>query len=206
MKLYDYFRSSASYRVRIGLALKHIAFEEQMVDLRTGAQNAPAYKAVVASGLVPALVTDDGTVLSQSLAILRYLDRLQPAPLLFPADPQQEAHALEMALTIACDIHPLNNLRVLHYLQNEFKLDQNTKDAWYSHWVQTGFATLEVLVGQHGDAFCLGNSLSIADVFLAPQMLNARRFKVDVAAFPKLVEIDARLIELEAFKAAMPDE
>ncbi len=205
MRLYDYFRSSASYRVRIGLALKNIPFDEHMIDLRTGAQNDPAYTSIVASGLVPALVTDEGILLSQSLAMLRYLDRLYPEPLLFPVDPLQEAYAMEMALTIACDIHPLNNLRVLNYVQHELGADQPAKDMWYSHWVQKGFATLERLVTEYGGEYCLGARLSIADVCLAPQMLNARRFKVDVAAFPKLVAIDARLAALAAFQKAAPD-
>ncbi len=205
MKLYDYFRSSASYRVRIGLALKNLPFEDVMIDLRTGAQNDATYTSIAASGLVPALVTDDGAVLGQSLAMLRYLDRLHPEPALFPADPLQEAYAMEMALTIACDIHPLNNLRVLQYVQHDLGVDQSAKDKWYSHWVQKGFATLERLVSQRGGEYCLGHTLSIADVCLAPQMLNARRFKVDISAFPKLLAIDARLMVLDAFRKAAPD-
>lgn len=204
MQLFDYFRSSASYRVRIGLALKGLAVDHHAINLVEGMQHSVQYQEISVSHFVPTLVTETGEVLGQSLAILRYLDRLHPTPQLFPDDPLIEARTLEMALTVACDIHPLNNLRVLNYLRDHFGADQQARDEWYRHWVSEGLATMERLVVRHGGSFCLGNQLSIADVCLVPQMFNARRFNTDLSAMPHLVAIDARLLTMPAFADTSP--
>ena len=204
MRLYDYAKSSASYRVRIALHLKGVAADLIDVDLRTGAQAKDAYGQVSYSGLVPTL-TDGELTLGQSLAICRYLDRLHPEPRLFPGDPVAEARVNEMALTVACDVHPLNNLRVLKYLRGPLGREEPDVMAWYAHWIEAGFTALEQLVRQHGsDTNCFGEAVSIADLCLVPQMFNARRFDVPLDAFPRLVAIDAALRALPAFEAAAP--
>ena len=204
MRLYDYPKSSAAYRVRIALNLKGVDAERVDVDLREGAQGEAAYGAVSPSGLVPALVDGDLT-LGQSLAICRYLDRRHPEPRLFPEDPGAEARATEMALTVACDVHPLDNLRVLKYLRGPLGQDEDAVMAWYAHWIHAGFATLERLVREHGsDTNCFGDDVTIADLCLVPQMFNARRFDVALDAFPRLVAIDAALTALPAFADAAP--
>ena len=206
MKMYDYLRSSAAYRVRIACALKGLEPERVSIDLRTAAHKDAAYRAEVPSGLVPGWVDNDGWHLSQSIAIIRYLDRIYPEPMLIPTAPRAEARALELALAIACDIHPINNLRVLQYLEREIGISTTQRDAWYAHWIQEAYRGLEVQVAANGGPYCLGAELSIVDVCLAPQMVNARRFKVDVSAFPTLVAIDNRLRVLPAFAAnAAPD-
>jgi len=201
--LYDFPRSSASYRVRIALALKGIVYEKRHVDLRAGDQRSEAYRAIAPAGLVPALVIPHGPVLTQSLAILRYLDAVAE-PRLFPAHPIAAARVEAMALTIACDVHPLNNLRVLGYLEREFGASAEACSAWYAHWVRAGLATLEAEVARHGGRFCFGDAVTAADVSLVPQMANARRFEVEVGDCPHLFEIDARLREHLAFIAAEP--
>ena len=204
MRLHDYAKSSAAYRVRIALNLKGLSAERADVDLRTGAQAEAGYGAVSASGLVPTL--EDGEVtLGQSLAICRYLDRLHPEPRLFPEDPVAEARVSEMALTVACDVHPLNNLRVLKYLRGPLGQDEPAVMAWYAHWIEAGFGTLERLVAAHGSVTnCYGGAVSMADLCLVPQMYNARRFDVPLDAFPQLVAIDAALTALPAFADAAP--
>ena len=204
MQLYDYAKSSAAYRVRIALNLKGLDAELVDVDLRTGAQGQADYTALAPSGLVPTL-RDGAVTLGQSLAICRYLDRLHPEPRLYPEDPVAEARVSEMALTVACDVHPLNNLRVLKYLRGPLAQDEAAVMAWYAHWIGAGFAALERLVTEHGsDTNCHGDAVSMADLCLVPQVFNARRFDVPLDAFPRLVAIDAALTALPAFADAAP--
>ena len=204
MRLYDYAKSSAAYRVRIALNLKGLTAELADVDLRAGAQGGGAYGAVSPSGLVPTLV-DGEVTLGQSLAICRYLDRLHPEPRLFPEDPVAEARVAEMALSVACDVHPLNNLRVLGYLRAPLAQHEAAVMAWYAHWIEAGFTALERMVQEHGsDTNCHGDAVSMADLCLVPQVFNARRFGVPLDAFPRLVAIDAALRELPAFADAAP--
>lgn len=200
--LYDYFRSSAAYRVRIALALKGVEYERVETSLLAGDQKSDAYRAINPQGLVPALVVDD-VVLTQSLAIVEWIDRTWPEPALFPDDPIARAQALAQAMVIGADIHPLNNLRVLKYLTRDLGLNDHVKDRWYAYWIHEGFAALEVQAGD-GD-FLGGAAPGIADLFLVPQMYNARRFEIDLSPYPRLVAIDAACAALPAFRAAHPD-
>jgi len=202
--LHDYFRSSAAYRVRIALRLKGVEHDHVSVDLRTGAQKGEAYRALNPQGFVPMLEID-GQRLTQSLAIIDYLDATRRQPPLLPADPADQAHARALALTIACDIHPLNNLRVLRYLEHEFGHDQATRDRWYAHWIVEGLAPLEALAEPRAGRFLFGDSPTLADVLLVPQLYNARRFAVPLDAYPTLLRADASANELEAFASAHPD-
>ena len=202
--LHDYFRSSAAYRVRIALNLKGIDYESRPVDLREGEQKSMAYRSHNPQGFVPMLEIDDRR-LTQSLAIIVYLDQHHPEPPLMPADPVDQAHVRALALTIACDIHPLNNLRVLKYLGGSLGIEEEQRDAWYRHWVSEGFAALEGLAGRRSGSFLFGNSPTLADVCLVPQMYNARRFDVPLDAFPTLVRADASANALAAFADAHPD-
>jgi maleylacetoacetate isomerase len=201
--LYDFPRSSASYRVRIALALKGIAYQTRLVNLRAGEQNAPDYLALAPAGLVPSLMLPDGTTLTQSLAIIRFLDTLAE-PRLFPTDPLADAGVSALSLAIACDIHPINNLRVLGYLQTGLDVSDDAKSDWYAHWVRTGFTALETEIAKCGGHYCFGDILSAADVCLVPQMANARRFAVDVSKFPLLTAINDRLCAIPEFIAAEP--
>lgn len=203
MLLYDYFRSSAAYRVRIALNLKGVAYDRHPIDLRTNEQQRPDYRACNPQGLVPSLDIGGGTILTQSLAIIDWLDATYPEPRLIPADPIARAHALAQALTIACDIHPLNNLRVLRRLK-AMGIEEEARDDWYRHWVSEGFDALETIVGK--GPFLAGDTPGIADVCLVPQMYNARRLSTPLDAWPRLVSIDARLAALPAFASAHPDQ
>lgn len=205
MKLYDYFRSSAAYRVRIALNLKGIEVEQSSVHLVKdgGRQRKPEYRAKNPQGLVPALELDDGTILTQSLAIIEYLESAFPQPALIPADPVLAAKTRAVALAIACDIHPLNNLRVLNYLKGPLGRGQHEVDEWYRHWIlQGGLEAVEAMI--EGDRFCFGNQPTIADVCLIPQVFNARRYKIDIAHLKKIVSIDEHCKGLPAFLAAHP--
>lgn len=203
IRLFDYFRSSASYRVRIGLNLKNVAFERVDVSLLDGRQREPDNLARNPQGFVPTLEID-GLQLTQSLAILDYLDARFPEPPFVSKDPARRAKTLAQALLIACDIHPLNNLRVLGYLKNQLGADQGARDDWYRHWVREGFAALERMA--EGSGTCLGGDApDLADICLVPQMFNARRFNLDLSPFPTLVRIDAALQDIPAFAAAHPD-
>lgn len=205
MKLYTYFRSSASFRLRIALGLKGLPWQPEYVHLPKGEQRAPGYLAINPQGLLPALETD-GAVLTQSLAILEWLDETHPEPPFLPADPVARARVRAMALTIACEIHPLNNLKVLKYLKDPLGQEQEAVDRWYRHWVSEGFAALEAMVATHGSArHCFGATLTLADILLVPQMWNARRFATDLAPFPNIVRIDEHLRTLDAFAQAMPE-
>ena len=202
MKLYTFFNSSASYRVRIALGLKGLTAESIGVNIRTGAQRSAEFLALNPSGLVPALV-DGATRLSQSLAIIDHLDRIQPEPLLVPASGLERGQVLEIAQIIACDIHPLNNLRVLKYLVHDLGLTEAQKNAWYTHWVTEGFNALEALLPDH-DGWCVGAAPTLADCCLVPQMANAERMKVDLSAWPRLGRITAFARQHPAFVQAEP--
>ena len=201
--LYDYWRSSASYRVRIALNLKGAKHERVPVNLLDGEQGEEAYRARNPQGLVPMLEAD-GERLTQSLAIIFWLDAHFPEPPLLPADPGERAHVLALALTIAADIHPLNNLRVLKRLA-KLGVEQEARDDWYRHWVREGFDALEALAAPRAGRFLFGDIVTVADVCLVPQMYNARRFDLPLDAWPTLVRADAEANALEPFAAAHPD-
>jgi len=202
--LYDYFRSSAAYRVRIALNLKGVDYEQRQVNLAAGEQKEGDYRALNPQGLVPMLEID-GHRLTQSLSIMVYLDQTRPDPLLMPRDPADGAHVRSMALGIACDIHPLNNLRVLKYLAGPLEVPEPDREKWYAHWITQGFAALEAIAAQRAGRFMFGDEPTIADVCLVPQMFNARRFDVPLDAFPTLVRADSNACALEPFAAAHPD-
>jgi maleylacetoacetate isomerase len=200
--LHDYFRSSASFRVRIALNLKGLAFDRVEVSLIAGEQRSDDYLAQNAQGFVPMLVADGETII-QSLAIIDWLDRACPEPRLIPDAPMSRAVALAQAQVIASDIHPLNNLRVLKYLTSNLGLNEITKDRWIHEWILQGFDALEAMAGE--GTYLGGDAPGIADCCLVPQMYNARRFEVPLESYPRLVEIDAACMELEAFQKAHPD-
>ncbi len=204
MILYDYFRSSAGYRVRIALALKSLAAERRPIHLLRagGEQKQNDYRRKNPQGLVPALELADGTVLTQSLAIIDYLDAIEPEPRLTPQDPIVAAKARAVALAIACDIHPLANLRVTRYLTAELKLDDAACAAWRLHWMTEGLAAIEKLIAPA--PFCFGAQPTIADVCLVPQIYNARRFCLPLDDMPKILSVDAACAQLPAFRAAHP--
>ena len=207
MKLYGYFRSSATYRVRIALALKGIDWETVVVDLRSPvrAQHSREFRTVNPHGLIPVLVDGERTLV-QSLAILEYLEETHPQPPLLPAAPTARAEVRALALAIACDIHPLNNTRVLEYLRSTLAQDEPAVSGWYAHWIAQGFAALERDARRlSGDGRHLyGDSVTLADVCLVPQMANARRFSCDLAPYPTLCAISAHLEALPAFARAAP--
>ncbi|UTA47010.1 maleylacetoacetate isomerase [Simiduia sp. 21SJ11W-1] len=204
MKLYGYFRSSAAYRVRIALNLKGLSAEQVPVSLIKGEQQG-AYRELNPQGLVPALGTEQG-LLTQSLAIIEYLESLHPTPALLPGDAWQQAQIRAFALSLACDVHPLNNLRVLKYLTDDLALNENQKNAWYAHWIQTGFTALETQLAEHAGDYCFGIRPSLADVCLIPQVYNAKRFNVDLGAFPTILRIYEHCNTQPAFQAAQPEQ
>lgn len=204
MILHGYWRSGTSYRTRIALNLKGLEYHQAPLDLRTGAQKSAAYLSLNPQGLVPALETDDGLVLTQSPAILEWLEETHPEPPLLPSDAAGRAQVRAMAAVIGCDIHPLNNLRVLKAVRS-LGADQAGVDAWASEWILDGFTALEALVARHGDVWCFGGAPTLADCYLIPQLYSARRFNVDLAAFPRLLEIEARAEVHPAFIAALPE-
>ena len=205
MKLYSYFRSSAAYRVRIALNLKGLAYETVPVHLlKEGGHNRrPEFRAINPQMRVPALVAPTGDVLIQSLAIIEYLDETHPEPPLLPKDPIARAQARALADIVACDIHPLNNTGPLRYLKRELHQEQAAIDAWYHHWVLTGFDAIEALV-RPGPYAC-GGAVTVADLCLVPQVYNARRLNVPLDKFPKIVAIDAACLALPAFDRARPE-
>ena len=204
MRLYSYFRSSAAYRVRIALNVKGVDYETVTVDLPGGAHRLPGFRAVNPQATIPT-IDDGGTILWQSLAIIEYLDTRYPSPRLIPAEPVARARVQALAQLVACEVHPLNNLRVLTYLRRELALDEAAVAKWYSHWVAEAFAPLETFVGRwSGGRYCFGDALSIADVYLVPQMYNARRFDCDLKAYPTLVRIAQALEQEPAIARAAP--
>jgi len=202
--LYDYYRSSASYRVRIALNLKGVDYERRPVNLVESEQKEAGYRELNPQGFVPMLEID-GQRITQSLAICNYLNSIVPDPPFMPADAADRAHVLAMALTVACDIHPLNNLRVLKYLSGALGQSQEARDDWYIHWVREGFDALEMLAKERAGNFLFGDTPNLADICLVPQMYNARRFNVPVDAYPTLVRADSNATALPAFAAAHPD-
>jgi maleylacetoacetate isomerase len=207
MIVHGYFRSSAAYRLRIALNLKGIDTEFRSIHLRRGDQRGDAYTAVNPQGLVPTLETDDGAVLTQSLAIIEWLDETRPEPALLPKDPLGRAHARALAQVIACDVHPLQNLRVLRYLKRELGQDQVGLDAWCRHWIAPGLATCEALLARAPDApFAYGDAPGLAEVCLIPQMFSADRFGLDLAPYPRLNALRMRCEALPAFADAHPSK
>ncbi|WP_395826636.1 maleylacetoacetate isomerase [Collimonas sp.] len=212
MKLYSYFRSSASYRVRIALNLKGIAHDIVPVHLfkHGGEQLSQLYRTLNSDGLLPTLVADDGSgsqhVLTQSLAMIEYLDEIHPMPALLPSTPLDRAFVRSVALSIACDMHPLNNLRVLRYLVHELNVDDNAKNAWYRHWCESGLAALELTLARdkRPGKFCYGDSPTLADCCLVTQIFNAQRLKCDLSAMPTLMRIHENCQQLDAFVKAAP--
>ena len=206
LTLHGYFRSSASFRVRIALNLKGVAAAHVSHHLRRNEQRAPAYLALNPQGLVPSLQTDDGQVLVQSMAIIEYLDEVYPTPALLPADPAGRARARALADIIACDIHPIDNLRVLRYLRTEMGQDEAAVQRWYNHWITEGFNALEpMLAAGPAGRFCHGDSPGIADICLVPQVVNSRNYKLDLSPYPTISRIFEACLALPAFADAMPE-
>lgn len=205
LTLYTYFRSSAAYRARIALRYKGLDYEPVSVHLRREEHRTADYRGLNPQALVPAL-DHDGTVIAQSLAIIEYLEEIHPSPPLLPAAPRDRATVRSMAQLIASEMHPLCNLRILLYLKNELGHDEATVNSWYHHWVAEGFGSLEKLVGRYSSdgKHCFGDMVTMADVCLVPQMLNARRFECNLAPYPKLVAVDAALARHPAFADAHP--
>ena len=207
MILYGHALSSASYRVRIALALKGLQVTSVLLDLRGGEQRLEEFLQINSQGLVPALALEGGAVLTQSVAIIEYLDEIHPQPPLLPQAPLARARVRALTQAITCDVHPLNNLRVLQYLENTLQHDKATRDIWYRHWVMLGFDAIErwLVRDSATGRFCHGDAPTIADVCLVPQVFNARRFAVDLTQYPRIVGIDAACRELPAFQGAAPD-
>ena len=205
MILHDYYRSSAAFRVRIALNLKGLSAERRFVHLRKGEQRDHAYLALNPQGLLP-MLTIEGRRFTQSLAIIEYLDETHPQPPLLPADPVDRAWVRSLALAIACDIHPIDNTRVLKYLETSLGLDQAQRDAWYVHWIREGFEALEAqLASRATGAFCFGDAPTLADICVVPQVANSQRLKMDLAPWPRLRAVNAACMALPAFDAARPE-
>lgn len=200
--LYGYFRSSAAYRVRIALGLKGLSADPRYIHLRKGEQTAPDYMKLNPAGLVPVWIENDFH-LAQSLAIIEYLDETHPKPALLPRDPRQRAIAREVALTVAADIHPIGNLRVLNRL-TEMGIDEAGRNAWSKHWIKLGFDAIEARLKTLPGPFALGDTPTLADICIVPQVFNARRFGVDLAPYDRIRALDAAAAKLEAFAAAEP--
>jgi maleylacetoacetate isomerase/maleylpyruvate isomerase len=205
MKLYNYFRSSASFRVRIALELKGLSYEYLSVHLARGDHKLPEYAAVSPSGLVPLLVLDDGRKLSQSMAIIEYLDEMHPTPALLPRNPMTRAQVRALSQLIACEIHPLNNLRVLKYLTRELKVDEDAKNTWYRHWVRDGLEAFERELAQlPASRFCVGDTPTLVDCCLVPQIFNGQRFQVDFSGLSRTMAAFEACMALPAFQKAQP--
>jgi len=202
--LHNYWRSGTSYRTRIALNIKGVAYEQVTVDLRAGDQKAADFHALNPQGLVPALETPDG-VLTQSSAIIEWLEERYPHPPLLPRGAGDRAIVRAMAMAVACDIHPLGNLRVLKYLKHPLGHEQAAIDAWIAHWISEGFAALETMIAQHGGRFAFGDALTFADCHLVPQFYAAERYAVDCAPYPRLADSVARAMAEEPVRRAHPD-
>lgn len=207
MVLHGYWRSSAAYRVRIALNLKQLSYQQVSHHLRDGAQRKPEFLARNPQGLVPALELPDGTLLTQSLAIIEYLEEAYSAAPLLPNRPPARARVRAIALAIACDLHPLNNLRVLNFLGTSYGLDDAGKTAWYQHWVHRELGALEEQLSRDPETgrFCHGNTVTLADVCVIPQLYNARRWNCDVSAYQTLLRIESSCLSLDAFSKAAPE-
>lgn len=209
MKLYGYFRSSAAFRVRIALNLKGVFYDQASIHLRKSEQRRPEYLALQPQGLVPVLETDDGDMLIQSLAIIEYLDETHPEPPLLPGHPAARARVRGLAQAVACDIHPIDNLRVLRYLSHELRQDEKGIETWYNHWIKLGFDGIERLLAEDGQAgaFCHGDAPSLADVCLVPQVYNAHRYpSFDMQPYPTIRRVFAKCMTLDAFERARPEK
>jgi maleylpyruvate isomerase len=207
MKLYGYFRSSAAFRVRIALNLKNLDYESAFIHLRRGDQRQPGFLDVNPQGLVPALETDDALFI-QSLPIIEYLDETYPSPPLLPRDAKGRARVRALAAIVACDVHPINNLRVLRYLLRPLGHDEAAVETWYNHWIAEGFGALERLLAGDGQTgrFCHGDTPGLADVVLVPQVFNAHRYQsLDLTPYPTIVRIYETCLNINAFAAAHPD-
>jgi maleylacetoacetate isomerase len=205
MQIYSFFNSSTSYRVRIALALKGLPYDYQGVDIRIKKHHEADYVALNPNANVP-LLRDDGFDLGQSLAIIDYLDAKHPEPRLIPAEPELRARVLELSYAIACDIHPVNNLRILKYLVGKLGVSHENKDEWYAHWIREGLTVVEELLARHGGkgAYCFGDQPTLADCCLVPQMFNAIRNKCDMSAYPRAMAVYEHCIQQPAFKQAAP--
>lgn len=205
MLLHGYFRSSAAYRVRIALNLKGLDYEQRSLHLRKGDQRSETYRKLNPSQLVPTL-EDGGTILTQSLAIIEYLDETRPNPPLLPDDSPGRARVRSLAQVIACDIHPIDNLRILVYLEKKLGLDQKARDAWYLHWIEAGFDALEHMLADSRDTgrFCHKDAPGLADICLVPQVANAGRVNTDMTKYPTIARINEECLKLPAFQKAMP--
>ena len=204
MKLYNYFRSSASFRVRIALHLKGLAYDYLPIHLAKGEQRQPAFAAVTAEGLVPVLQTDDEHRLTQSMAIIEYLDETHPQPPLLPADVLGRARVRALAQIVACEIHPLNNLRVLKYLVHDLKASEDAKNAWYRHWVRLGLQAYEGQLATQTGRYSHGDTPTLADCCLVPQIFNAQRFDCDLSGLPRTMAVFDACMQLQAFQNAQP--
>jgi maleylacetoacetate isomerase/maleylpyruvate isomerase len=205
MKLYNYFRSSASFRVRIALALKGLPYEYVPVHLAKGEHKQAVYADIAADQLVPVLELDDGTRLSQSMAIIEFLDETHPTPALVPADALGRARVRALAQSIACEIHPVNNLRVLKYLSKELKVDEDAKNTWYRHWVRTGLESFERQLAQgSASVYCYGDTPTLADCCLVPQIFNGQRFNTNFDGLPRTMAAFDACMALPAFQQAQP--
>jgi maleylacetoacetate isomerase len=207
MKLYGYFRSSAAFRVRIALNLKKLDYDQSFIHLRRGDQGQAGFLGVNPQGLVPALEAD-GQTLIQSIPIIEYLDEIHPEPPLLPADPFGRARVRALAAIVACDIHPLNNLRVLRYLQRSLGHDQEAIGRWYNHWIEEGFGAFEALLTADGrtGGFCHGDRPGLADIALVPQVVNAERYQLSLSPYPTINRIFETCMQLDAFAAAHPQQ
>ncbi|QQK65942.1 maleylacetoacetate isomerase [Cobetia sp. cqz5-12] len=208
MSLHGYYRSSTSYRVRIALALKGIEVAQVPVNLLKGEQRSEEYLAINPQGLVPTLRvrdTDTSVALTQSLAIMEYLEERWPTPALLPSAPEARAKVRALCQFMACEMHPLNNPRVLNYLTNRLEVTQEQRLEWYRHWVAEGFARLEVMLAESAGRFCHGDSPGMADTCLMPQLYNARRFECELEDYPRILAIEAACLSLKAFQQAHPE-
>jgi len=207
VKLYTYFRSSAAFRVRIALNLKGLKYEPIFIHLAKGEHRKPGYSGVYPQGLLPTLVDDDGEVLSQSLAIMEYLDQTHPQPALLPNDPAGRARVRSLSLLVACEIHPLNNLRVLQYLKRQLGQNEEQINTWYRHWVADGLLKLEADLSKGGTGkFSHGDTPTMADCCLVPQIFNAKRYNSDLAPYPTVTRVFDECMKLEAFDRAQPSK
>lgn len=207
MHLYNFFNSSTSYRVRIALALKGLDYQHHGINIRVGEQSRVDYMRINPSKGVPVLITDDEQTLSQSMAIIDYLDETHPSPKLLPTSGIERSRILELANVIACDMHPVNNLRILGYLKKEFSISEEQKNNWYQHWINEGFAAVETLLTRYGHgSYCFGEQPTLADCCLVPQVANALRFGCELSAFPKVLAVYKHCQQQPAFQKAEPSQ